>query len=74
MVPRLQAQSDELFDEKERAQVTLNSIGDAVASTDNVGNLTFLNGVAEKLSGWSRQEVIGRPSLHAAHRSPARFG
>lgn len=58
---RLQAQSDELFDEKERAQVTLNSIGDAVASTDNVGNLTFLNGVAEKLSGWSRQEAAGRP-------------
>ena len=58
---RLQAQSDELFDEKERAQVTLNSIGDAVVSTDNAGNLTFLNVVAEKMSGWSRQEAAGRP-------------
>jgi diguanylate cyclase (GGDEF)-like protein/PAS domain S-box-containing protein len=50
-----------LFEEKERAQVTLNSIGDAVACTDSTGNITFLNPVAEKLSGWSRQEAVGRP-------------
>jgi diguanylate cyclase (GGDEF)-like protein/PAS domain S-box-containing protein len=58
---RLQEQSDELFNEKERAQVTLNSIGDAVACTDIAGNLTFLNVVAEKMSGWSLQEAAGRP-------------
>jgi diguanylate cyclase (GGDEF)-like protein/PAS domain S-box-containing protein len=52
---------DALFVEKERAQVTLNSIGDAVACTDMSGNLTFLNFVAEKLTGWSRQEAEGRP-------------
>jgi diguanylate cyclase (GGDEF)-like protein/PAS domain S-box-containing protein len=52
---------DALFVEKERAQVTLNSIGDAVACTDMSGNLTFLNLVAEKLTGWSRQEAKGRP-------------
>jgi len=40
---------DALFGEKERAQVTLNSIGDAVACTDVSGNLTFLNLVAEKI-------------------------
>lgn len=57
---RLQAQSDELFNEKERAQVTLDSIGDAVVSTDNAGKLTFLNAVAEKMSGWPRQEAVGR--------------
>ena len=50
-----------LFEEKERAQVTLNSIGDAVACTDISGNITFLNLVAEKLTGWSRQEATGRP-------------
>jgi diguanylate cyclase (GGDEF)-like protein/PAS domain S-box-containing protein len=50
-----------LFEEKERAQVTLNSIGDAVACTDISGNLTFLNVVAEKLTGWSWQEAGGRP-------------
>jgi diguanylate cyclase (GGDEF)-like protein/PAS domain S-box-containing protein len=52
---------DALFVEKERAQVTLNSIGDAVACTDMSGNLTFLNLVAEKLTGWSWQEAAGRP-------------
>jgi diguanylate cyclase (GGDEF)-like protein/PAS domain S-box-containing protein len=52
---------DALFVEKERAQVTLNSIGDAVACTDVSGNLTFLNLVAEKLTGWSWQEAAGRP-------------
>ena len=52
---------DTLFGEKERAQVTLNSIGDAVACTDSTGNITFLNLVAERLSGWSRQEAVGRP-------------
>jgi diguanylate cyclase (GGDEF)-like protein/PAS domain S-box-containing protein len=52
---------DALFEEKERAQVTLNSIGDAVACTDLSGNLTFLNVVAEKLTGWSWQEAAGLP-------------
>jgi diguanylate cyclase (GGDEF)-like protein/PAS domain S-box-containing protein len=50
-----------LYAEKERAQVTLNSIGDAVACTDNSGHLTFLNVVAEKLTGWSWQEAAGKP-------------
>jgi diguanylate cyclase (GGDEF)-like protein/PAS domain S-box-containing protein len=50
-----------LFVEKERAQVTLNCIGDAVVCTDISGNLTFLNLVAEKMTGWSRQEAAGRP-------------
>jgi len=50
-----------LFVEKERAQVTLNSIGDAVACTDISGNLSFLNVVAEQMTGWSWQEAAGRP-------------
>jgi diguanylate cyclase (GGDEF)-like protein/PAS domain S-box-containing protein len=50
-----------LFVEKERAQVTLNCIGDAVACTDISGNITFLNLVAEKMTGWSWQEAAGRP-------------
>jgi len=48
---------EKLFEEKERAQVTLNSIGDAVACTDISGRLTFLNAVAEKMAGWSWQEA-----------------
>jgi PAS domain S-box-containing protein len=50
-----------LFEEKERAQVTLNSIGDAVISTDVEGRVTYLNIVAERLTGWPRDEAAGRP-------------
>lgn len=50
-----------LFVETERAQVTLNSIGDAVACTNISGHLTFLNIVAERMTGWSWQEAEGRP-------------
>jgi diguanylate cyclase (GGDEF)-like protein/PAS domain S-box-containing protein len=50
-----------LFVEKERAQVTLNCIGDAVACTDVAGNITFLNLVAETMTGWTRQQAAGRP-------------
>jgi len=51
---------DALFVEKERAQVTLNSIGDAVICTDIVGNISFLNLVAERMTGWSSQEAVGQ--------------
>jgi diguanylate cyclase (GGDEF)-like protein/PAS domain S-box-containing protein len=49
-----------LFCDKERAQVTLNSIGDAVLSTDGKWCITFLNPVAEKLIGWTYAEAAGR--------------
>jgi diguanylate cyclase (GGDEF)-like protein/PAS domain S-box-containing protein len=49
-----------LFCDKERAQVTLNSIGDAVLSTDGNWRITFLNPVAEKLIGWTNAEAGGR--------------
>ncbi len=52
---------EELFGEKERAQVTLNSIGDAVICTDISGNITFLNLVAVRMTGWSQDEAAGRP-------------
>jgi diguanylate cyclase (GGDEF)-like protein/PAS domain S-box-containing protein len=55
------ANTEALFDEKERAQVTLNSIGDAVMSTDSTGHVTFLNVVAERLTGWAREDAAGRP-------------
>jgi diguanylate cyclase (GGDEF)-like protein/PAS domain S-box-containing protein len=55
------AYAEALFLERERAQVTLNSIGDAVISTDVAGNVTYLNVVAESMTGWSRQEASGRP-------------
>jgi diguanylate cyclase (GGDEF)-like protein/PAS domain S-box-containing protein len=55
------AMEEALFVEHERAQVTLNSIGDAVACTDVSGNITFLNFVAEKMTGWTLSEAMGHP-------------
>ena len=45
--------------EKERAQITLDSIGDAVICTDIWGAVTYINAAAEKLLGWSRQAAFG---------------
>jgi diguanylate cyclase (GGDEF)-like protein/PAS domain S-box-containing protein len=51
----------ELFIEKDRAQVTLNSIGDAVLSTDILGKVVYMNAVAEHMTGWTRKEAVGHP-------------
>jgi len=51
----------QLFSEKERAQVTLASIGDGVITTDVAGRIEFLNGIAEGMTGWSNAEAIGLP-------------
>ena len=56
-----QAAEEALFFEQQRANVTLNSIGDAVLSTDLRGNVTYLNPVAERMTGWTHQEALGRP-------------
>ena len=50
-----------LFEAKERAQVTLHSIGDAVITTDALAVVEYLNPVAEALTGWSDAEARGRP-------------
>jgi diguanylate cyclase (GGDEF)-like protein/PAS domain S-box-containing protein len=50
-----------VFAEKERAQVTLQSIGDAVISTDAEGRIEYINPVAESLTAWTLEEARGRP-------------
>lgn len=55
-----QAEED-LYAEKERAQVTLNSIGDAVLATDRNGCISYLNKVAEDMTGWCSDEAMGKP-------------
>ncbi len=50
----------QLFGEKERAQVTLESIGDAVITTDVQGLIDYLNPVAEMLTGWRTGEARGQ--------------
>src|SRR4029077_17528295 len=52
-----------LYREKERAQVTLASIGDGVIRADAEGKIDYLNPVAERLTGWKAEEAIGRPVL-----------
>jgi diguanylate cyclase (GGDEF)-like protein/PAS domain S-box-containing protein len=61
------ANAEALFEEKERAQVTLNSIGDAVMSTDMWGQITYLNVVAENLTGWPCTEAAGHPLEEVFH-------
>ncbi|MDP2794602.1 MAG: diguanylate cyclase, partial [Sulfurisoma sp.] len=56
-----------LFAEKERALVTLHSIGDAVITTDIKGLVEFLNPVAEELTGWSTEEARGTPLTQVFH-------
>jgi diguanylate cyclase (GGDEF)-like protein/PAS domain S-box-containing protein len=50
-----------LSEEKERAQVTLESIVDAVITTDQDGTIDYMNPVAEHLTGWNSREALGQP-------------
>lgn len=47
--------------QREWLRVTLASIGDAVIATDATSRILFLNSTAERLTGWSQQESMGRP-------------
>jgi PAS domain S-box-containing protein len=53
--------------ERELLRVTLASIGDAVISTDTQERITFLNGVAQTLTGWTRQKAEGVPLERVFH-------
>ena len=56
-----QSAEQTLWEEKERAEVTLHSIGDAVITTDTEGRVMDMNVVAEALMGYARTEAVGRP-------------
>ena len=51
-----------IHEAKERAEVTLKSIADAVITTDGDGRVDYMNPVAEQLTGWSMQQASGRPA------------
>lgn len=50
-----------LLEEKMLLETTLTSVGDGVISTDNKGNIVFLNKVGEELTGWTQEDARGRP-------------
>jgi PAS domain S-box-containing protein len=49
-------------DSRQLLSATLSSIGDAVVATDDEGRVTFLNPIAETITGWSRAEARGKPA------------
>lgn len=61
------AVEEALFIEKARAELTLNSISDAVISTDLQGNVDYLNSAAEHMTGWQLDEAHGLPIASVMH-------
>ena len=53
----------ELHKEKERAHITLCSIGDGVITTDTQGHVDYMNSVAEQGTGWNLDEARGKPIM-----------
>jgi len=76
-------QEMQMFEQKELAEVTLSSIGDGVITTDERGRITFLNRIAEQMTGWTTRaargvdvgdvmtlvdEATGQPFENVAHK------
>ncbi|WON75131.1 EAL domain-containing protein [Nitrosospira sp. Is2] len=55
------------FDEKERLRVTLSCIADGVITTDTAGNITYMNPVAEAMTGWMLKSAVDLPLLDVFH-------
>lgn len=53
--------TEKLLESEERFRTTLGSIGDAVIATDREGNITFMNRIAEQLTGWNAPQALGLP-------------
>jgi len=60
-ITQLREIEEALHSEQQRALVTLESIGDGVITTDELGRVTYLNPVAELMTGWHEDEVAGQP-------------
>lgn len=66
-VTDMRVMTEELAKQHELLQVTLESIGDAVITTDAAGNTQWLNPVAERMTGWTNEQAIGRPLGQVFH-------
>ena len=62
-ITALKQAKEALHQEKERAQVTLGSIGDGVITTDLNGEIEYMNSVAEQSTGWKLEDARGKPML-----------
>jgi len=60
-IAEITARSEELFDSQQWFKTTLESIGDAVIACDIDGQVSFMNAVAEKLTGWTLGDARGKP-------------
>jgi PAS domain S-box-containing protein len=73
----LERKTLELAEQREFFRITLSSIGDGVIATDTEGRISFLNPVAEGMTGWKSSEAIGQPLeqvfkiIHEESREPA---
>ena len=67
MAEKVQTRETALRESEKRLAVTLASIGDAVIAADTEGRVTFLNKVAEELTGWSLAEAAGKPLKEVFH-------
>ena len=64
--PRLPTLIDQLAQQQQWFAVVLSSIGDGVITADVHGRVSFMNPVAETLTGWTNSEATGRPWSHSA--------
>ncbi|MBV9770040.1 MAG: CHASE3 domain-containing protein [Bryobacterales bacterium] len=61
LIQELKVSDEKARTARDLLQTTIASIGDGVIATDAVGNVTFLNPVAESLTGWSQETAWGKP-------------
>ena len=67
-------QSQQLKEGRERLQITLESLGEAVVSTDQAGSVFFINPAAQRLTGWASEAATGRPFGEVVRLSDERTG